>query len=141
MDQASQINLTEMSLGRFMQAHGTTTVAKDLGGIYAVNHTTAQDDLSALASRLHVTLPAKPGMQLESMIARVEAQMGKHRDIAFAKAAVSGHQAAIAIFRKEEKAGSNPAVKAYAARYLPMLQMHLMLAKYAESVLGVTATR
>jgi hypothetical protein len=53
----------------------------------------------------------------------------------------SGHQTAIAIFRKEQSAGSNPAVKTYAARYVPMLQTHLRLAEHAESVLHVPATR
>jgi putative membrane protein len=141
MDQASQINLTEISLGRYMQAHATTTVAKNLGGIYARDHTAAQASLRGLGLRLHVTRPAKPGVQLESMVARVEAQKGRNRDLAFAKASVSGHQTAIAIFRKEESAGSNPAVKAYAARYLPALQAHLRLAEHAESVLRATLTK
>ena len=81
MDQASQINLTEISLGRYMHAHATTTLAKNLGGIYARDHTAAQASLGALALRLHVTLPAKPGVQLESMVARVEAQKGRDRDV------------------------------------------------------------
>lgn len=140
MDQASQINLTEILLGRYMHAHATTTTAKNLGATYARNHTAAQAHLRALAVRLHVTLPATPGAQLESVVARVQAQKGRSRDVAFAEASVSGHQAAIAIFRKEEHAGSTPAVKAYAAHYLPVLQTHLRLAKHAESVLR-TPTR
>src|SRR5215469_17067238 len=57
MDQASQINLTEISLGRYMRAHATTMTAKKLGGRYARDHTAAQARLRALATRLHVTLP------------------------------------------------------------------------------------
>jgi putative membrane protein len=141
MNQASQINLTEISLGRYMQAHATTRTAKNLGGSYARDHTAAQASLRALALRLHVTLPTRPGVQLESMVARVEAQKGRNRDVAFARASVSGHQTAIAIFRKDESAGSDPPVKAYAARYLPMLQTHLKLAEHAESVMRATPTR
>lgn len=141
MNQASQINLTEISLGRFMRAHATATVAKDLGGMYARDHTAAQASLRALAGRLHVTLPAKPGAQLESMVARIEAQPGKFRNIAFVATSVGSHQAAIAIFRKEESAGTNPAVRAYAVHYLPTLQAHLRLARHAESVLGVTPAK
>ncbi len=135
MDQASQINLTEISLGRYMRAHATTTTAKNLGASYARDHTAAQASLRNLASRLHVTLPTTPGAQSESVVARVEAQKGETRDLAFTRASVSGHQAAIAIFRKEQSAGSNPAVKAYATDYLPMLQMHLKLAEHAESAI------
>jgi putative membrane protein len=141
MDQASQINLTEISLGRYMRAHATTTTAKNLGAAYARDHTAAQAKLRALAVRLHATLPAAPGAQLASVVARVEAQKGRSRDVVFAKASVSGHQLAIAIFRKEESTGSNPAVKAYAAHYLPVLQMHLRLAEHAESVLHVMPAR
>lgn len=141
MDQASQINLTEISLGRYTQAHATTTTARNLGARYARDHTAAQSSLRALAMRLRVTLPTTPGVEHESMVARVEAQKGSNMDAAFARASVSGHQTAIAIFRKEESAGSNPAVKAYAAHSLPMLQMHLRLAEHAESVLRVTPSR
>lgn len=141
MDQAAQINLAEISLGRYMKAHAATTAAKDLGGRYARDHTAAQTSLRALASRLHVTLPATPGAQLEATAARVKAQKGMNRDAAFAKASVSGHERAIATFTKEEDAGSDPVVKAYAAYYLAMLHAHLRLAKHAESVLPVTPTR
>jgi putative membrane protein len=136
MDQASQINLTEISLGKYMHAHATTETAKKLGASYAHDHAAAQASLRALASRLHVTLPATPGARSESMVTAVEAQKGKNRDLAFARASVSGHQTAIVIFRKEESAGSNPAVKAYAADYLPMLQMHLKWAERAESAIA-----
>jgi putative membrane protein len=141
MDQASQINLTEISLGRYMQANATTTTAKNLGGRYARDHTAAQASLRALALRLHVTVPTTPGAELVSMVARVEAHKARNRDVAFARASVSGHQTAIAIFRKGKSAASNPEVKAYAARYLPMLQTHLRLAEHAESVIRVTPTR
>jgi putative membrane protein len=138
MNQASQINLAEISLGRYMQAHATTATARNLGARYVRDHTAAQASLRALALRLHVTLPATPGVQHASMAARVEAQKGRNLDAAFARASVSGHQTAIAIFTKEESAGSNPAVKAYAARYLPVLRTHLSLAGHTESVLRIT---
>jgi putative membrane protein len=138
MDQAAQINLTEVSLGKYMHAHAAASAAKKLGARYARDHTTAQANLRALASRVHVTVPTSPGAQLKSMVAKVEAQKGPAMDVAFASTSVSGHKAAIAIFRKEQSAGSNPAVKAYAASYLPMLQAHLRLAEHAESVLRAT---
>jgi putative membrane protein len=141
MDQASQINLTEISLGRYMEAHASIAVAKNLGASYAHDHTAAQANLRALASRLHVALPTTPGAQHDSMVAGIEAQKGRNRDLAFASASISGHKAAIAIFRKEESAGSNAAVKAYATSYLPMLQMHLTLAEHAESVIRATPAK
>jgi putative membrane protein len=141
MDQASQINLTEISLGKYMQARATVTAARNLGARYARDHTTAQANLRALASRLRVTLPTTTGPKNASTVARVEAQKGRTMDVDFASASVSGHKAAIAIFRKEESAGSNPAVKAYAARFLPMLQTHLRMAEHLESQLRSTSTK
>lgn len=138
MGQASQINLTEISLGKYEHAHATTTTAKRLGATYAHDHIAAQASLKKLAVRLHVTLPTTPGGHNQSTVAHIESLKGTNADVAFAKASVSGHQAAIAIFRKEESAGSNPAVKAYAAQYLPMLRAHLRLAEHAETVLTAT---
>ena len=136
MDEASLINLTEIALGKYLHAHAATTTARDLGASYAHDHTAAQADLRALASRLHVTLATLPGIQHGSIVARVEDEKGRDLDVAFAKVSVGGHKAAIAIFKKEQSAGSNPAVKAYATHYLPMLQTHLKLAEHAESALG-----
>ena len=133
MDQASQINLTEISLGTYMRAHATTAEAKHLGASYARDHAKAQASLRTVALRLHVALPTTPGSQSESVVAGVEAQQGKNMDLAFTKVSVGGHKAAIAVFKKEDSAGSDPAVKAYAAHYLPMLQMHLKWAEHAES--------
>lgn len=141
MDQASQINRTEISLGRYMQAHATTTPARNLGASYAHDHAAAQARLQALAARLRVSLPATAGAHLKSVVTGVEVQKGKNRDLAFARASVSGHRTAIAIFRKEVSAGSNPAVEAYAARYLPMLGRHLRLAEHAESVIRAIPAR
>jgi putative membrane protein len=137
MDEASRINLTEISLGGYAHAHATTTTVKNVGASYARDHTEAQADLRALASSLHVTLPTTLGAQNNSTVAHIEAQAGRNIDVAFAKASVSGHQAAIAVFKHEESAGSNPAVVSYATHYLPMLQTHLKLAEHAESVLGI----
>jgi putative membrane protein len=141
MGQASQINLTEISLGRFMEARGTLTAERNLGARYARDHTTAQANLRALASRLHVTLPTTAGAKNAATVARIEAQKGRSMDESFVSASVSGHKAAIAIYRKEEKTGSNPEVKAYATKYLPMLQTHLRMAEMAESALRATSTR
>jgi len=137
MDQASQINLTEISLGKYMHAHSTSTALRNLGARYARDHTAAQASLRPLASSLGLTVPKAPNAQLRSMVAKVESLKGKDMDVAFASISVSGHEAAIDIFKKEESAGSNAAVKAYAAKYLPMLQTHLRLAEHAESALGV----
>jgi putative membrane protein len=141
MDQASQINQAEISLGRYMQAHATTTAAKTLGAAYARDHAAAQARLQELALRLHVSLPATAGAHLQTVITRVEAQKGKNRDIAFATASITGHRTAIAVFGKEGSSGGNPAVRAYAARYLPMLRKHLRLAEHAVSVIQVTPAR
>ena len=140
INQAAQINLTEISLGKYTQAHAANTAVKNLGARYALDHTAAQANLRALASSLGMTVPTAPNTQLKSMVAKVEALKGKDMDVAFANISVSGHEAAIDIFKKEESAGSNAAVKAYAAKYLPMLQTHLRLAKHLESTLGVRPT-
>src|SRR5215813_7865569 len=84
MDEASLINLTEISLGKYMHAHAATTPAKNLGASYARDHTAAQSSLRALASRLHVTL-ATAHVPHESVVAQVESHKGRHLDVAFVK--------------------------------------------------------
>ena len=81
MKQATQINLTEIALGRYMQAHATTATTTHLGATYARDHAAAQASLRALAARLRVRLPTMPGVQLGSLAARVEAAQGRSRDV------------------------------------------------------------
>jgi putative membrane protein len=43
--------------------------------------------------------------------------------------AVSVHKAAVSVFQRYAKGGDNPDLKAFATKYLPVVQMHLQMAQ------------
>ena len=42
---------------------------------------------------------------------------------------MSVHKAAVSLFQRYAKGGDNPDLKAFAAKYLPVVQMHLKMAQ------------
>jgi putative membrane protein len=63
-------------------------------------------------------------------------QSGAAFDRGFIAAQVTAHQNAIALFEKEASGGSDPDLKAFAAKQLPTLRAHLKQAQDLQSKLG-----
>jgi putative membrane protein len=138
---AAQANLAEISLSQQVEPRAVTASAKDLAARYVSDHTTALGGLRQLATQLQVPLPAAPSAQQDAELAQIESQTGKNLDITFAKASVLAHQQAIALFKQEVSAGSDPLVQTFASDAMPMLEMHLSLAEQAESAVGTAVGR
>lgn len=58
---------------------------------------------------------------------------GSAFDAAYARDMVKDHQQDVAEFRKEARAGQDPALKAFARKTLPVLQQHLQMAQAVSS--------
>ena len=93
------------------------------------DHTKANQELKQLAASKGVRLPRRPNAHQRRIIRRLSRLSGRHFDCAYMAVQVRAHLQAIAIFRRELRHGHDPAVKAYAARTLPLLRMHLRMAR------------
>jgi putative membrane protein len=138
---AAQANLVEISLSQQVEPRAVTASVKDLAARYVRDHTTALTGLRQLAAQLQVSLPTAPSAQQDTEAAQIESQTGKNLDVTFAKASVLAHQQAVALFKQEASAGSDPSVKTFASNAMPMLEMHLSLAEKAESAVGTAIGR
>jgi putative membrane protein len=125
-NQASQANLAEIAAGKLAEAKGNAKV-KSLGKQMVTDHTTAQNELVALAKKENVTIPMTPDAEHNQALADLNKLSGKSFDSAYMSGQLADHKKAVALFSEESVNGSDPGAKAFATKYLPKLKMHLQM--------------
>jgi putative membrane protein len=125
-NQASQANLAEIAAGKLAETKGNAKV-KSLGKQMVTDHTTAQNELVELAKKESVTIPMSPDAEQKQALADLNKLSGKSFDSAYMKSQLADHKTAVALFSEESVNGSDPGAKAFAAKYLPKLKMHLQM--------------
>ena len=93
------------------------------------DHLQANQELQAIAKQQNLTLPTNPDSASTSMEQRLQSSSGSAFDTAYTKDMVQDHQQDVADFQQEASSGQDPALKAFAQKYLPVLQQHLQMAQ------------
>jgi putative membrane protein len=122
---AADINLTEVDLGKLASTKGMTKDVRDLGEMMNHDHQKAYDDLSALAKKKNITIPASASDNSKSKYNSMSEKKGSDFDKDFCDAMVSGHKDAIEKFEKASKEATDPDIQTWASNMLPSLRMHL----------------
>ncbi|HTP32795.1 MAG TPA: DUF4142 domain-containing protein [Candidatus Acidoferrales bacterium] len=138
---AAQGGLAEVELGTLATQRASNEMVKRFGQRMVDDHTKANDDLKAIASRKGVMVPAT--IDAESRVAKTHLSNlhGAEFDRAYMKDMVSDHEKDIAEFQREADHGADSDVKAFAARTLPTLHEHLKMAQEALSDVERSAPR
>jgi putative membrane protein len=126
LNKASQANLAEIQAGKLAVSKGNSKV-KSLGTQMVQDHTTAENELTALAKKQGLTIAMSPDAEHKQALADMEKLSGKAFDSAYMKSQLLDHQTAVTLFSQEAADGIDPSAKAYAAKYLPKLKMHLQM--------------
>jgi putative membrane protein len=130
LNTAAQTDMVEVHLGNLAQDAASSQAVKDYGHMLASDHTQDYQKLQNLAQQAGFTLPtAIDTDHNKSLIAPLHKLNGKAFDHAYIQDMVAGHTAALALYRKEAQAATNPALRSYAQDTLPALQKHLDAAK------------
>jgi putative membrane protein len=130
MRQAAQAGLFEVRKSELALTRSHNRQVRQFAAQMIRDHTKANQELKQLAARKGVRLPHRPNAHQRRIIRRLARLDGKQFDCAYMAVQVRAHLQAIAIFRREVRHGHDPAVKAYAARTLPVLRMHLRMARH-----------
>jgi putative membrane protein len=88
-------------------------------------HSAQAADLQALAGSLGVSLPARLPGDEAAKLAGLSPLSGGDLDWGYLALQIRGHADAIGVFQTEAASGDDPAVKAWAAKYVPALIDHL----------------
>lgn len=128
---AAQGGMAEVELGKLAVQKASNDRVKQFGQQMVDDHSRAGDELKSLASSKGMTVPTTINAKDRATKKRLEGMQGADFDRAYMQDMVNDHQQDIADFQKEADHGSDPDVKAWAAKTLPTLQHHLQMAQEA----------
>jgi putative membrane protein len=136
LEDAAQAGMTEVQLGQLAVQKGTNADVKSFGQKMVDDHTTANNQLKALATQKGVTLPRSPSAMQKADVDRLSKMSGATFDRAFMDQMVKDHKKVVAAFDMAAKRSRDADVKRFAASTLPTLQGHLQMAQSLDSTVG-----
>ncbi len=125
--------MAEVQLGNLAKTNGSSSDVKSFGERMVTDHTKANDELSSSASKKGMTLPTSPSAKQKAEYNRLEKLHGADFDREYMKLMVSDHRTDVSEFRRESEHGSDPDIKAFAAKTLPTLESHLQMAESTDA--------
>jgi putative membrane protein len=124
MMEAAKANMEEVEMGKMAEQKGQSADVKKFGQTMVTDHSKANGELMALAS--------KKGVKLDTSHKMKENMGGANFDQEYLADMVKDHQKDIAAFESEAKNGMDPDVKSWAGKTLPTLKKHLKMAQDAQ---------
>jgi putative membrane protein len=121
MRAAAEGGMEEVEMGRMAEQQGKSADVKAFGRRMVIDHSKANSELMALASRKGVKLPTHAPKK--------EKMHGDNFDKQYISDMVKDHEKDLAEFQREASNGSDPDVKAFATKNAKVIQKHLELAK------------
>lgn len=127
--------MAEVELGKLAQENASNAAVKAFATQMVDDHGKANRDLETLAQQEKVTLPTQLDAKHTALRDRLANLSGAQFDRAYMTEMVRDHEKDVAEFEKAAQSSSDPEVKAFAAKTLPVLQGHLKMAKDVEKSL------
>lgn len=123
LEKAAKAGLKEVAISETVMGKLTTPSARGFAQAIIADHTASNQELTALAARKGVTLPAP-----DTKFTRKWADNDKNVDEDYLKEMADDHKEAVELYEKATK--SNDAdIAAFAQKTLPTLRHHLEMAK------------
>jgi len=129
MAKAAQGGMAEVQLGQLAIQRGANAGVKSFGQRMVQDHSKANQELMGLAQRKGVTLPKDISKEDKAIYKKLAKLSGAAFDSSYMKDMVEDHTKDVAEFQKESQKGKDADVKAWAAKTMPTLQMHLQMAE------------
>jgi putative membrane protein len=134
--QAAIAGMAEVELGKMATQQGSHAKVKSFGQQMVADHTKAADELKGIAKSKGMTLPTSLDPMHQATRDRLSKLSGAEFDRAYMDAMVSGHQTVAKNMMTEATSGSDPELKAFAAKTLPTVQSHLKMAQDIQKEIG-----
>jgi putative membrane protein len=127
--EAASGGMAEVQMGQLALQKASAPEVKAFAQRMVTDHTQANQELMRLAKSENLALPAQLDAVHKSDVDRLSTMSGAAFDAAYMQHMVQDHQKTVADFQKEAQSGSDPGIKTYAQKYLPIMQQHLQMAQ------------
>jgi len=131
-DAAAMGGMMEVMAGQLASTNATNATVKSLGQMMVTDHTKANDELKAWASKAGYSLPTALDADMQKKYDALKMKKGAEFDRMYADMMVTDHKTTIANFKKEASDGSDASLKSFASKTLPTLEHHLMESEKAQ---------
>lgn len=132
-NKAAEGGMAEVKLGQLAKDKASSQAVKDFGQKMIDDHTKAGDELKDIASKKGMTLPNSVSAKDQATYDRLSNLSGAAFDRAYIRDMVTDHRADVNEFRREANSGTDPDLKAFAAKTLPTLEEHLKMAESTDT--------
>lgn len=122
---AADHGMAEVALAKLGEERATQQSVKDFAAMLVKDHTAANGEVSALAAKLNITLPATYAEEHKKTAADLREKKAKDFDKDFMDAIISNHKKTIDEFKDASDDEMNAEVKTFINATLPTLQSHL----------------
>lgn len=122
-------NLFEIQSSQVALQKSNTPAVRAYAQQMISDHTTAQNQVAALAAARRVPLPPALPPELQLKVNTLSGLSGAAFDAAYIQEQTLGHQFTVSIFQNELTAGRDAEVVAFANQNLPTIQQHLQAAQ------------
>jgi putative membrane protein len=128
---AAMSDMYEIEAGKIAAQKGQSDAVKQFGQHMVEAHSQTTEELKGIVQqeKIKVDLPTKLDDKNQRMIDDLNAAHTDDFDKTYAKQQVTAHEKAENLFAKYSDKGDNAAVKAFAAKVLPVIRQHLEEAK------------
>ena len=130
---AARGGMAEVKLGQLAVDKASSEDVKKFGQTMVDDHSKANDELKQIAAGKGINLPDSLDSKHQATYDRLSKLSGATFDRAYMKEMVADHKEDVSEFRKESTKGTDPEVKAFAAKTLPTLEHHLEMAQTTEA--------
>jgi len=127
--EAAHGGLAEVQMGQLALQKATSPQVKEFAQHMVTDHTQANQDLMQLGKSENLNLPKQLDPKHKGEMDRLSAMSGTAFDAAYMQHMVQDHKKTVADFQKQAQSGSDPALKSFAQKYLPIIQQHLQMAE------------
>jgi putative membrane protein len=128
-DQAGRAGIEEVTFGQLARTQSSHAAVRDFGLRMVKQHTRINQQLTQLATQKQITPTVTMDAAHQEAFGQLQQLHGRAFDHAYLDQQVADHQAMLALCEDEAAHGTDPEVKAFAARVAPEIRMHLQLAE------------
>ena len=126
---ATEMNAAEVALSRLAERRASSAAVKSFAADLQRDHTTASNELKALAGRKQWAYPGSMDTLHAQALQALDRAQSAEFDRAFIDAMAASHEKALASFRMAAASATDAELKSWAAKQISTLERHLVHAR------------
>jgi len=125
VNEAAIGGISEVELGKLASTKAANAEVKKFGQMMVTDHSKANEELKALATKKGWTLPTESDSSHKSTLDTLKNKSGADFDKEYVEEMVDDHVEDVKAFEDKAKNATDPDLKAFAEKTLPTLRKHL----------------